>query len=666
MKNTYLNRLHPDFHVTPDAIVGEGFNGEEYVKKLKEHGTDLVVFFGKCHYGHSYYPTEVGTVHPNLKTDMLGEVSDACKKYGLGFGAYMSVFLDTAAGQQHPDWLMQTTFDKDLDYSHYRYLPMCVNSPYIKEHFLPQSIEIVTKYHVDELFYDTMSRFTPCYCEHCKKAFGREIPKGPEDDTWSEYVHFYEKRYADFFADTAEAVHEANPDVGVIFNWKWTVRDPEVPPKYITRLAADSKTSGSVASMHGRYMAGTGLPFDYMCGRFLYSLTEWVSSTDESILYSAAGSIAQGGGYFMIDRQLPDGSLVDDSYEAMDLAFSFVNDRREAVEGTKHVSEIAVLHSNTTLVGDDLQFFPQAKERQDRQDGYTGTYRVLKDNGIHFTALCAENLLKRISEYKVIILPEQEYLDDATTQAIEEWVQEGGRLLLSQPVKDQRFDPAILSLAGVEGIDFPDLDYGFFDGDKPFHFRSQFARVKPGPDTEIIMNHLKPMNVGEGGKRFGHGMAPPSDEADYPAVTLRKAGKGEVIYIAAPVFKCLLHYPNHYVKGLAVSLLDRLLPDPMVRITTKAFVETVLLKKDNDLIINLVNHSGKERLGGYHWTVTEFIPELYDIPVRIKDNGNISSIKAIPGGTSADFTLKDGYAVVNIPKLWVMESLILKNYFQNE
>jgi hypothetical protein len=334
------------------------------------------------------------------------------------------------------------------------------------------------------------------------------------------------------------------------------------------------------------------------------------------------------------------------------------------VEDTAYVSEIAVLHAYSTLVGDDLQFFPQAKERQDRQDRYAGTYRVLKDNGIHFTAISTDTLKKRISEFKVVILPEQEYLDNETVQTLETWVQDGGKLLVSQPVKDERFDPAIMSLAGVEGIDFPELDYGFFGSGKPFHIRSRFARVAPGDEAEVLINHLKPMNIGEGGKRFGHGMAPPSDEADYPAVTVRRSGKGEVIYIAAPVFYSLLHYPNHHVKSMVVSLLDRLLPDPYVRIDTKAFVETVLLRKGDDLIINMVNHSGKERLGGYHWTVTEFIPELRDIPVRIKENGNISSIKSVPGGNIVDFTINNGYAEVTVPRLWVMESLVVKDYFR--
>lgn len=100
-----LCRLHPDFHTPARATVGEGFDAVEYVKKTKESNIDSQVFFAKCHYGFAYYPTEVGTVHPGLKCDMLGELVRECKKQDVRLVIYESLFLDSAAGEQHPDWL---------------------------------------------------------------------------------------------------------------------------------------------------------------------------------------------------------------------------------------------------------------------------------------------------------------------------------------------------------------------------------------------------------------------------------------------------------------------------------------------------------------------------------------------------------------------------------
>jgi len=236
-ERTFLCKSHPDFHLPADVEVGKGFDGDAYARRLKECGVDAVAFFAKCHYGHSYYPTEVGTVHPRLCKDMLAEVVRGCHEHGLGVVAYYSVFLDTAAVLAHPDWAMRASrSDVGAGFDSGNFLPVCVNSPYVRELLLPQSVEIVTRYDVDELFYDTMSGFHPCYCEHCRAAFGREIPESREDPAWDDYVRWYAEQYDRFFAEAPRVVHEANPDVTVAFNWKWGIREPTPPPPHIGRL----------------------------------------------------------------------------------------------------------------------------------------------------------------------------------------------------------------------------------------------------------------------------------------------------------------------------------------------------------------------------------------------------------------------------------------------
>ena len=81
-------------------------------------------------------------------------------------------------------------------------------------------------------------------------------------------------------------------------------------------------------------------------------------------------------------------------------------------------------------------------------------------------------------------------------------------------------------------------------------------------------------------------------------VTLRQLGKGRVLYVALPFFKAYLDYQNFYQARLFLELLDRLLPDPLVRITTRAQVEVSALRQGEDLIVHLVNHSGRGTAGG--------------------------------------------------------------------
>ena len=62
-----LCKLYPDFHIPGEtAGVGGNFDGMSYCASLKAHSVESIVMLGKCHYGLSYYPTEIGTVHPGL------------------------------------------------------------------------------------------------------------------------------------------------------------------------------------------------------------------------------------------------------------------------------------------------------------------------------------------------------------------------------------------------------------------------------------------------------------------------------------------------------------------------------------------------------------------------------------------------------------------------
>ena len=95
LPDTFLCKSHPDFHIPADVDVGEGFDGDTYARRLKGCGADAVVFFAKCHYGHAYYDTKVGTRHPRLRKDMLAEVVRGCQLHELG--AIRAMFLPCLA-----------------------------------------------------------------------------------------------------------------------------------------------------------------------------------------------------------------------------------------------------------------------------------------------------------------------------------------------------------------------------------------------------------------------------------------------------------------------------------------------------------------------------------------------------------------------------------------
>jgi hypothetical protein len=667
LKPTYLCRSHPDFHVPAEVEVGVGFDGCSYARRLKRAGADAVAFFAKCHYGHAYYHTRVGHPHPRLAKDMLADVVRGCRAEGLGVIAYYSVFLDTAAVLRNPDWLLKACSDFTIQngFDSGRFLQVCVNSPYADQLLIPQSIEVVTNYDVDELIYDTMTMFKPCCCATCERLFGGPIPQSAADARWPDYVRWYRDCYEKFFAKVAAQVHAANPKVAILFNWEWGTRTPVLPPPHITRLAADLIPTGTVASAICRYFAGTGYPFDYMTGRFLHGLGNWNNAPGPTIKYTAACTVANGGGFYIIDRQLPNGDLEERGYAMMRDVFGFIQERRAVLEGTVHVPEIAVLHSFRSLMGDQLQFFPDHTARRERSEAFEGVSRLCMQHARHYTALGTERLLQTMHDYRLVILPETEYLEAETVAALQRYVEAGGNLLITQAAAPAGVCNALLAWAGVTLHGFSQRDYGYFarPDAEPIAARGMWANVTPAADAQAIVARVEPLTFGDGTATFGHGYAPPGLPSPYATAIERRVGKGRVIYVAMPVFKQYWQFQNFHVAALMLELVDRLLPDPLVRAHTDAQVELAVMRKSDDLIVHLVNHSGREQLGGYYHPVTEYMPELRGIRLAIRTGVPGATLRLEPGARRVKTAVRKGYLTLSIPSLQFMETVRVQNYF---
>src|SRR5688572_32170472 len=105
MSSLPFRQVHLDFHTSPHIPeVGANFEPEAFVKTLKLGHVSSDLVFAKCHHGYSYYPTEVGTPHPHLKRDLLGEMIEAGHRAGLRVPVYTTVVWDELAWATHPEW----------------------------------------------------------------------------------------------------------------------------------------------------------------------------------------------------------------------------------------------------------------------------------------------------------------------------------------------------------------------------------------------------------------------------------------------------------------------------------------------------------------------------------------------------------------------------------
>ena len=186
-QNTY-SRILVDNHITEDdPSLMIKFDPAIYVKMIKQGAFEAAMVYATCHNGNSYYPTDVGHMHGNLKgRDIFGETVALLRENHIVPVAYHTVIFQRRYALDHPDWRM--TF-VDGRQGHRRAWYNCPNNSAYLEFAQRQVAEIVA-YDIDAIFIDMTFWPGVCMCHSCRDKFrqeyDREIPQIIDwtDENW--------------------------------------------------------------------------------------------------------------------------------------------------------------------------------------------------------------------------------------------------------------------------------------------------------------------------------------------------------------------------------------------------------------------------------------------------------------------------------------------------
>jgi len=634
--------IHLDFHTMPgiDAI-GKDFDPVAFARTLKEAQVESVTLFARCNLGFAYYPTAIGIPYPELKRDLLGEMTAACRAEGIAVLAYFNAGLDHEHALRHREWCKLSKEGQVYDHEkmgHF-FRKMCLNSGY-GDYLYGMIAEVLDRYPVDGIFLDCF-HLTPCYGVECldgMKAAGLD----PLDDG---EVAQYARIVTEAFRERVVAlVHGRDPGLKLCFNGLPFRQQPTHIELEILPLGGSGYDA---LPWQIRYARTLGKPYLTMTGRFQRGWGDFGGLRPEpSLLFDGCYSIAQGGQCSIGDHLHPHGELAPAVYGMVRRVYEQLRELDRWCDGARPVAEIAVVHPR-------LNRFPS--DYGDHIFSLMGATRMLNELKQPFD-IC--DGLADLSPYHVVILPDDAVVDPELKTKLEAHLERGGVLVASAAAG---LDPEGKAFALK---DYP-VEYQGEEPERPSYFMAASEVGEGIPSMPVaIYQHGVALGVkGEAavlaevwGSYFRHGAwdryheylyTPPKEPCGRPALV-----EGDrVLHFSFPLFRGYFEHAVVPYRRLLENSLHRLYPSPLIRTRgLPSFAQVSLTENREGRMVHLLAYLPELR--GRKTQMIEEPMVLRDVEIALRrDNDLGGEAYLAPSGEPLETRVEDGYITVLVPEV---------------
>ncbi len=663
-------QVHLDFH-TSEFIpgVGEKFDKKQFQAALKAGNLNSINIFAKCHHSWSYYPTKIGTMHPNLKFDLLGAQIEACHEIGVKCPIYFTVGWSAADAEAHPEWcarnkdggyLTEHPEKNDLDFNakpddfrpHYswKFLSPVFGGEY-HNRVMKQVEEMCQRYKdLDGFWFDiyqmsNLADYSPASMTRMK-AEGIDINDKQavmKSNSLAVKAHMKAMR---------ELIQKYHPKATVYFNPSPHIGnynsflDRHFDMNTHQDLEDLPSTWGGYDKLpiESKYHLAQGVPSTAMSGKFHKAWGEFGGFKNKQALrYEAAAMISYGVSCNFGDQLHPSGAMDMETYKNVGYAFEYVKKIEQYGPGGVPVSKLGVW---LTL-----------QEISDR-----GLVNMLLELHKDFV-LANENNLDKLS---LLIIPSKNVLTSAQATQINAWVKKGGKLIVfGEGALDADHKNAILDI-GAQYV-----------GKSAFQF--DFTVIKsPTIANNIVstpfLNYESGINVSVGaasvlaslrnpyfnrtyGKYSGHRETPNElTDAAYPAIIQH----GNVIFFAHALDRLYYTHAVWLHRELVRNAIDLLDKAPMLKIDNLPSAgRQSLLHQENQkrYVAHLLYSPALQR--GEVMVIEDFLP-VPNVNVTLRVPQKIKNVLQIPGNKKLPFTQKDGAINIKVPTFTMHTALVFE------
>lgn len=525
-------QVHLDFHTSPDIPgIGSNFSKENFQRALKLGNLDSITVFAKCHHGYCYYPTNVGIKHPGLDFDLTGAMIDAAHEIGVRAPIYITAGWSHNDAMTHLDWRSVNKSGKfivsgsvddntapDSPKGECSWHTLCLNDGgEYAEHIYAITEEVCKRYSVvDGLFYDICIVNDVCYCSSCKrgmKKMGIDIAK---DNEVRQY--FTLKRLA-FMEKCSEILRKYHPAATIFFNsggaHQYKPAYHAIQSHYEMEDLPTCWGGYNKLPVRAKFFGNKNKPYIGMTGKFHLAWGEFGGfKTKDALKYEVCQMALYGAGASVGDHMHPDGEMELQTYENIGYAYDYLEKIAPFCYGGESVANIGLYCSSKADVNE-------------------GVSNILLQHQIDFGIVSDNNF----ADFDTVIVPEYSNLDADALDALQQYLANGGKLLVvgDSLVRDGKFAIDI----GLEYIGGAEYDCDYIESDvkysnvpnAPMLCNFPGFRTK-ATGAEVLAHFITPYFSRTYGKFCGHKNTPhKKDSEKYPAITKY----GNVVYISHPL-----------------------------------------------------------------------------------------------------------------------------------
>ena len=591
-KEWYKSAYHRnvvDMHITAsnEEFLTQ-FDSDSYVEMLKKTRAESAVVYTHSHVGLTYFPTRYGYMHPNLKgRDIFGEVNDKCHAAGISVVAYFSLIFDAWAYDNHPEWRIKNVDGNDSA-GNDRYGVCCPNAAEYKKYIRNIVTELCRNYEFEGIRFDMTFWPAVCYCENCRDRFkeetGLELPKiiNWRDPHWVSFQRSRERWLCEFAQNATDTVRKIKPGISVEH------QSSTYTASYCLGVCADLRDYSDFlqGDFYGGYIQGSAackmfynltpnLPFGFETSSNLNLDDHTTMKSDNMLFAKTCMAIANGGAFIFIDAIDPVGTLNPHVYETMAGVFKKTAPY-EAFLGGRLVQDVGIYLSTESKFSfdDDGKSPAQAAYGTTHLDAVFSAARAMIKNHILFGILTRKSL-DRLSEYKVVILPDVLMMSEEEVGAFREYVKNGGMIYASKRT-------SMLDSGGHQAPDFmlADVLGVHFDGETtetrtylapgsagrtvfpdhvttkyPLHTSGTQVLLKNDTEAEVVATLALPYFDSKKRRPYASIHSnPPGILTGRPAMTISEYGEGKAIYCASSLEDQSCH--DEIFAGVVNLLLD--------------------------------------------------------------------------------------------------------------